>query len=80
MAQTVSIDAKTIQRILADLDNLRKDMAAVKEKLFDKEPPYGSDEWWKWADKKGREDIKEGRYKTFSNAEDLIADLHKSLK
>ncbi len=80
MAQTVTLDIKTIERIFTEFARLHKDMAELKEKLLDKEPPYGSDEWWEWSDRKAREDIKEGRYKTFSNAEDLIADLHKSLK
>lgn len=77
MNQTVTISSKTIEQILARLDRLTKEVRTIKAKLFE-EPPYGSDAWWKWSDKKALEDIKTGRtYGPFENATDLIKSLHK---
>jgi len=36
------------------------------------EPPYGSDEWWKWSEKKADEDIKKGNVFKFDSVEDAI--------
>jgi hypothetical protein len=36
-------------------------IAQLLEKL-EQEPPYGSDAWWEWPIKKGKEDIKKGKY------------------
>ena len=36
------------------------------------EPPYGSDEWWKWSDAKATEDIKNGRVKKFKSVDEAI--------
>jgi len=36
------------------------------------EPPYGSDEWWKWSEKKADEDIKKGNVVKFDSVEDAI--------
>ncbi|OGD98816.1 hypothetical protein A3A49_00690 [Candidatus Curtissbacteria bacterium RIFCSPLOWO2_01_FULL_38_11b] len=36
------------------------------------EPPYGSDEWWKWSEKKADEDIKRGNVVKFDSVEDAI--------
>lgn len=70
--QTVTVPAKTFEEILARLDKLTRDVHAIKAKLFESEPPYGSDEWWKWSDKKAREDIKKGRVMEFKSAEEAI--------
>lgn len=79
MTQTITVDTKTIEKILSRLDELRSDINELKNKLL-KEAPYGSNEWWKKEEKKATEDIKKGRYKVFSKTEDLINDLHKSLE
>ena len=36
------------------------------------EPPYGSDEWWKWSEKKADENIKKGNVVKFDSVEDAI--------
>ena len=61
MAQTITVPAKTFEEILSRLDRLTKEVQAIKMKLFESEPPYGSDEWWEWSEKKANEDIKAGR-------------------
>ena len=76
MNQTITVSTKTVDKILARLDSLTHEVKTIKEKLFEEEPPYGSDEWWEWSDRKAMEDIKAGRYKTYNNVKDLIKDLH----
>lgn len=68
--QTITVPTKTFESILAKLDQLTKQVEAINEKL-EGAPPYGSDEWWKWSDKKAREDIKNGRYTTLHNKKEL---------
>ncbi len=77
--QTTSVSSKAIEEILARLDNLTKEVRVMRSKLFDKEPSYGSDEWWEWSDKKAMEDIKRGRYTEIKNKKELKTFLN-SLK
>lgn len=71
MNQAITVSSKTIEEILAHLNTLTKEVKEIKAKLFEKEPPYGSDEWWKWSDKKALEDIKHGRYTEIKNKKEL---------
>ena len=64
MAQTITVPAKTFQQILSRLDQLTREVRAIKLKLFESEPSYGSDAWWEWSEKKADEDIKTGRVST----------------
>jgi len=71
MQQTITIPTRTIDEILTRLDKLTKEVKAIRAKLFDQEPRYGSDEWWEWSDEKAMEDIKDGRYTTVHNKKEL---------
>ena len=71
MANTISVNTKTINLILVRLDTMAKDIHTLKEKLLDQEPPYGSEAWWEWSDKRGLKDIKEARYTTVHNKKEL---------
>lgn len=71
MRQTVSIDTKTLQYVVSQLDKLTRDMAELKEKLLGQEPEYGSDEWWEWSDKKSIEDIKRGNVISFNSIKEM---------
>lgn len=72
MNQAITIAPKTVEQILTRLDALTKEVKSIKAKLLvDQEPPYGSDEWWEWSDKKAIEDIKAGRYSTVHNKKEL---------
>ena len=64
------ISEKKLDKILSALDNLKEEIKELKS-IAQKEPPYGSAEWWEWSDKKALEDMKEGRYKTFKTAKEL---------
>ena len=59
--QTITVPTKTIEEILSRLDQLTKEVRAIKTKLFQGEPPYGSDEWWEWSNAKALKSIKEGK-------------------
>ena len=72
MAQTITVPTKTFEEILSRLDQLTKEVRAIKTRLFESEPAYGFDEWWEWSDKKAMEDIKAGRVATFDSAEKAI--------
>lgn len=75
MNQPTTVSQKTIEEILTRLDRLTREIKAIKTKLFEEEPPYGSDEWWKWSDEKALRDIKEGKYTKVSNRKELTAFL-----
>ncbi len=72
MTQTITVPAKTFEKLVSKLDQLTQDVQAIKSRLFEGEPSYGSDEWWEWSDKKAKEDIKAGRVMTFNSAEEAI--------
>jgi len=61
MANTVTLTQSTYKELLNRLSRLEKMVISLLEK-FDQEPPSGTDAWWEWAIKKGKEDIKKGQY------------------
>jgi predicted transcriptional regulator len=71
MNQTVTISAKTIDEIFSRLDELTRAVKKIAAKLSEKEPLYGSDEWWDKEIKEAREDIEAGRYTTVNNRKEL---------
>lgn len=71
MKQALTISSRTIDEIISRLDKLTREVTAIKAKLTQEEPPYGSDEWWEWSDKRAMEDIKAGRYTTLHNKREL---------
>jgi len=70
MAQTVSIDAKIAKDIVSSLRELKQQLASLNEKL-ENAPPYGSDEWWKWSNRKALQSIKRGQGITVRNKKEL---------
>ncbi len=72
MAQTITVPAKTFEEILSRLDRLTRDVRAIKARVYQQEPPYGSEEWWEWSEKRADEDIKAGRVFKFDSAEEAI--------
>ncbi len=77
--QTVTVPAETFEKILSRLDQLTEDVQAIKSSFFEKEPPYGSDAWWEWSDKKAKEEIKQGKGITLHNKKEL-KEFFKNLK
>ncbi len=76
--QTITVPTKTVESILSKLDQLTKQVEAINEKL-ESAPPYGSDEWWEWSDKKAMEEIKQGKGIVLHNKREL-KDFFKNLK
>ena len=69
--QTITIPVETFEKLVSRLDELTREVKAIKVRLFDKEPRYGSDEWWEWSEKKATEDIKAGRFIELKNKKEL---------
>lgn len=59
--QTINVPAETFEKLVSRLDKLTREVQAIKARLVEKEPPYGSKQWWEWSEKKADEDIKKGR-------------------
>ena len=72
MANTVTIDAKTFNIILARLDKLAEDVAVIKHKVLSKGPKYGSDEWWEEEIREAKKDFKRGKGIKFNSAKDAL--------
>ena len=70
MSQVVAIDAGTVKNILSTLRELKEQLSSLNERL-ESEPPYGSEAWWEWSDKKAKEDIKSGRYTKIHDKKEL---------
>lgn len=70
MAQTMTVSAESFEKIISRLDQLTREVKAIKVRLFEKEPTYGSKEWWEWSDRKALEDIKAGRFVELKNAKE----------
>ncbi len=71
MNQAITVTPKTIEQILTRLDTLTKEVKTMKARLFGEEPPYGSDAWWEWSDKKAIEEIKAGKGIKIHNKKEL---------
>ena len=72
MANTLTVDAKTINTILSQLDKLSRDVELLKTKLLKRNPKYGSGEWWEKEIKESKEDFKKGKGIKFNSAKEAI--------
>jgi len=72
MNQAITVSPKTIETIIERLNELTKEVKAIKTKLFREEPSYGSDEWWGWSDEKALKEIKAGKGVKFNTAKEAI--------
>lgn len=70
--QTVIVPAKTFKKIVDKLDHLSQEVESIKTQLADKEPPYGSDEWWKRDIEQAKKEFKKGKGVRFESAKDAI--------
>lgn len=77
--QTVTIPVKTYEKILSKLEQLGRAVEAINEKL-EGAPPYGSNEWWEWSEKKADEDIKMGRVSAILRNKNELQEFLNSLK
>lgn len=70
MTQVVSVDTKIIRTILSTLDDLKREVSRLSEKL-EEAPPYGSSEWWEWSNKRALKSIREGKGTVIRNKNEL---------
>lgn len=68
--QTITVPAKTFEKVLSRLDQLSRAVEALNEKL-EGAPPYGSDGWWEWSNTKALKSIKEGNGIVIRNKKEL---------
>lgn len=79
MAQTITVNAKTLEQVVSQLDKLTKEVAAIKKQILDQEPINGSDAWWEKEIKEGEEDIKKGNYyelRDENELDDFFKNIH----
>ena len=75
--RTKSLDESTMVSLLSELATLSQAAKNVREKLLKIVPvKYGSDLWWEKEEKKGLQEYKEGKFKTFASVKDLMKDLN----
>lgn len=79
MAKAGTINAITAKKLVTDLERIEQLKMQILRHLPDGVLPYGSELWWQREILTGEEEIKKGKYKTYDNAKDLIADLHKGI-
>lgn len=72
MSQTVTIPAETLDEIFSRLNELSKAVKKISVRLLKEEPPYGSDKWWEWSERRADEDIKTGKLVRFDLVKDAI--------
>ena len=68
--QTVTVPAKTFEKILSKLEQLTTQVESINGKL-EGAPLYGSDEWWEWSNKKALKSIQEGKGTVIRNKKEL---------
>lgn len=72
MADTVSLNAKTVTLILSHLDKLTRDVEAIKTRVFEKKPPYGSDAWWEKEVEEAEVALQNGKGISFNSTKEAL--------
>lgn len=72
MNQAITVTPKTIEAIVKQLMVLTKEVKAIKTRLFEEEPPYGSNAWWEKEIKEAENEFKKGKGIRFESANDAI--------
>ncbi len=69
--QTITVPAKTFEKIVSKLDYLSQEIENIKTQLSSKEPPYGSSEWWEWSNTKALQEVRAGKGTVLHNKKEL---------
>lgn len=77
----VTIDTKTAENILREIEAVRKSLEVLRKKIIKLLPSkYGSDTWWEKEIEDGLEEVKQGKvYGPFKDANELIRTLHQQV-
>ncbi|MEM3362585.1 MAG: hypothetical protein QXG16_04715 [Candidatus Anstonellaceae archaeon] len=78
MANTITLTQSAYKELINRLNRLEKMVITLLEK-FEKEPVYGSEEWWQYSIKKGEEDIKKRNFKVFDSGKSLAKYLQSKI-
>lgn len=79
MAKTIVIDTNIAKKLVVELERFEELKNHVLRLLPEEVVPYGSKLWWTKEILSGEADIKKKKYKMYTDAKDLILDLHKGL-
>lgn len=75
---TISLDTKTAQSILEEVETMRKSIDILRKRIIKLFPPqYGSDAWWEKEITEAKKEIKAGRIKELDNLNQLDKPLDK---
>lgn len=73
---TVTIE-ETAESIFSEVTSMQKRLEVLRKKIVKLLPAkYGSDLWWEKENEEALEEVKQGKYTTYNNVQDLIKDLH----
>lgn len=72
MGRTITVSPKTIDEIFVRLNTLTDEIKAIRAKLFEKEPLYGSDGWWNREIEEAEKEFKKGKGILFKSSQDAI--------
>ena len=79
---TITIDTKTAENILEEIEAMRKSLETLRKKIMTLLPSkYGSYAWWEKEINEGLKEVKEGNLSgPFKNADELIKALHQEAR
>lgn len=86
MSQTIAVPKDEFKELVSSVKRIELLLSALVEEDEAKqhkdnyqyeegEPEYGSENWWKWADKKGLDAVKKGKTKNFTSEKELLSHL-----
>ncbi len=70
MVNASPVSEYKLDKILSSLEELKREVSRVKEKL-EEAPPYGSEEWWEWSIHKAEKEFARGDYYELQNTKEL---------
>ena len=72
MNQSITVSQKTLEAIFDRLEKETREVKSVRNKLGETDPLYGSEAWWRWAEKKADEDITKGKVVKFNSVREAV--------
>lgn len=72
MNQSIAVSQKTLEAIFDRLEKVAREVKSIRKKLDETEPLYGSEAWWRWAEKKADEDIAKGKVVKFNSVREAV--------
>ena len=70
--QTVTVPAKTFEKIVSKLEELAQDVQIIKTKILTEESRYGSNKWWEKEIEQAEKEFKKGKGIRFESVKDAV--------